>query len=120
MSFRDRLDQIEAAPELKDLLEALFNSVGCGTGKDIALSSALQWYVLGGCKLQSLFAAVGSFKLGAGGMTNLAKHILAEFKGDKLFNTVVRAIRQGDGEVNIACDGEVNIRAKRAICTIPL
>jgi lysyl oxidase-like protein 2/3/4 len=120
MSVRDRLNQIDGAPELKDQFEALFNCFGCGTGDDTAFTSALQWYVLGGCRLQSLFAAVGTFKLGSGGMTNLAKHILAEFKGDRLFNTPVRAIRQSESEVNIACDGDVEIKAKRVICTIPL
>lgn len=120
MSVRDRLEQMDVAPELKDQLEALFNCFGCSTGNETAFSSALQWYVLGGCRLQSLFAAVGAFKLPGGGMTSLAKHILAEFKGDRLFNTPVKAIRQNESEVKIVCQGDLELSSKRVICTIPL
>lgn len=120
MSVRDRLDQIEATEEAKQLLEAHTNSFGCGTAEDTSFTEALRWFALGGYGFQGMYEAVGMFKLGNGGMTALASRILDDYQGDILFNSIVQEIHQDQERVSISFKNRPPIQAKQAVCTIPL
>ncbi|KAH0345760.1 FAD/NAD(P)-binding domain-containing protein, partial [Aureobasidium melanogenum] len=94
MSCQDRLDQLDISQEDKDQFVCHTNSFGSSAARDIAWTDALRWYALGGYSLQTMYDAVGCFKLGNGGMTNFARHILEEYNGDRIFNKAVTAIKE--------------------------
>lgn len=70
--------------------------------------------------MEGFGAAVASFKLGEGGMTGLAKRVLAEYNGDRLFGTCVKSIEQSGDEAKVRVNGGEVISARRMVCTIPL
>lgn len=120
LSVRDRLDQSKWPAEDKDLIETNFNTLGCGTGEVTAFTEALRWYALGGYSMAGFEAAAGTFKLGNGGMTNFARHILDEFAGDRMFGAAVKAVSQDDIGVRVVVgDGKI-VTAQQIVCTIPL
>ncbi|MDO3398205.1 hypothetical protein QWJ41_21015, partial [Nocardioides sp. SOB44] len=53
----------------------------------------------------TMYDAVGGFKLGGGGTTNMCRDILAEYRGNRIFSKVVNAIKQTKDSkmVVIAC-----------------
>jgi hypothetical protein len=120
LSCQDRLDQLDLPQEDKDLFIPHPNSFGSSTASELAWTDALRWYAAGGYNLTTLYDAVGSFKLGGGGTTNLCRHILEEYKGDRAFNKVVSSVKQTDSQVIVTCKDGSTYRARRAICTIPL
>lgn len=68
-----------------------------------------------------MFDAVGCFKLGNGGTTSLARHILDEFEGDRALNKVVTSVEEtGDAKVVLSCADTFSFIARRVVCTIPL
>lgn len=121
ISCQDRLDQLDIPQEDKDQFVCHTNSFGSSAARDIAWTDALRWYALGGYSLQTMYDAVGCFKLGNGGMTNFARHILEEFNGDRIFNKVVTAIKEAKNtKVTVSCADGSDYRARRVVCTIPL
>lgn len=121
LSCQDRLDQLDLPQEDKDLFIPLTNSFGSSTARDLAWTDALRWYAAGGYNVETMFDAVGCFKLGGGGTTNMCRHILAEYQGDRAFGKVVKSVKQTkDSKVHIGCADGSTYRARRVICTIPL
>ncbi|KAG9569234.1 FAD/NAD(P)-binding domain-containing protein, partial [Aureobasidium melanogenum] len=121
MSCQDRLDQLDISQEDKDQFVCHTNSFGSSAARDIAWPDALRWYALGGYSLQTMYDAVGCFKLGNGGMTNFARHILEEYNGDRIFNKAVTAIKEAkNAEITVSCADGSDYRARRVVCTIPL
>lgn len=62
----------------------------------------------------------GVYKIGNGGMTSLARAILDEYTGDRLFDTVVTDIRQVGRGVEVLTKSGQMLRANSVISTIPL
>ena len=121
LSCQDRLDQLDLPQEDKDLFIPHTNSFGSSPAADSAWTDALRWYAAGGYSFPTMYDAVGCFKLGGGGTTNMCRHILAEYQGDRLFNKAVSSVKQTKNlEVVITCADGSTYRARRAICTIPL
>ncbi|CAD0109579.1 unnamed protein product [Aureobasidium uvarum] len=120
MSVQDRLDQLEIPQEEKDQFVCHTNSFGSSTARDIAWTDALRWYALGGYSLSTMYDAAACFKLGNGGTTNLARHILEEFNGDRVLNKVVSSMKEDNGKVTVSCADRSSYRARRVVCTIPL
>jgi len=121
LSCQDRLDQLDLPQEDKDLFIPHTNSFSCSTARDLAWTDALRWYAAAGYTLATMYDAIGSFKLGGGGTTNMCRHILGEYLGDRVFNKVVDSINQTqDSKVIITCTDGSAYCARRAVCTIPL
>lgn len=121
LSCQDRLDRLDIPQKNKDLFIPLPNSFGSSTASDLAWTDALRWYAAGGYNVATMMDAVGSFKLGGGGTTNMCRHILAEYQGDRLFNKVVKSVKQtNDSKVVVTCADGSTYRSRRAVCTIPL
>ncbi|KAK4494257.1 hypothetical protein PRZ48_014555 [Zasmidium cellare] len=120
LSMRDRLEQLDWSDEDRDIVEGSFNAAGLAPGRDIAFTAALKWWALGGYDLQGFAATAASFKLGQGGMTGLARRVLAEYNGDRLFGAAVKKIEQQGEGVKIHLDDGKTIAARRVVCTIPL
>jgi len=121
MSVQDRLDQLDLTQEDKDLFVAQPNSFGSSHARDTAWTDALRWYALGGYSFATMFDAVGCFKLGNGGMTNFARHILDEYAGDRALNKVVTSVKEvGNVKVVVSCADGSSFVARRVVCTIPL
>ncbi|KAF2993859.1 hypothetical protein E8E13_000695 [Curvularia kusanoi] len=121
LSCQDRLNQLDLPQEDKDLFIPHPNSFGSSVATHLAWTDALRWYAAGGYSFATMYDAVGCFKLGGGGTTNLCRHILAEYQGDRLLNKVVTSVKENKGsEVTVSCtDGSI-YRAQRVVCTIPL
>lgn len=119
-SIQERLDDLDATVEEKNLLKAHFNSIACVNGKLTAFTEALRWYALGGYSMQGMYETVGTFKLGKGGMTSLARSILSDYKGDVLMRATIKKISQDMDSVTLATTTGRYVRARCVICTIPL
>lgn len=121
MSVQTRLDQLDIAKEDKDLFAAHTNSFGSATPSDIAYTDALRWFALGGYSLPTMYDAAAAFKLGNGGMTNLARHALSQYRGDRVLHKVVSSLHQNAASrVTVSCTDGSSYKASRVICTIPL
>ncbi|KAL2808865.1 amine oxidase [Aspergillus granulosus] len=121
LSVHDRLNQLHDIPQReRDLFESNINTFGSAPGKDIGFVEALRWFALGGHTLNGVFEMAGIYKIGKGGMTSLASAILAEYTGDRLFNTVVAEIHQGAGGVELSTTSGRTLYGKGIISTIPL
>ncbi|KAH4801637.1 hypothetical protein HBH61_193360 [Parastagonospora nodorum] len=121
LSLHDRLEQLDLPQYDKDMFVCHTNSFGSATAPEIAWTDALRWYALGGYNFSTMYDAVACYKLGKGGMTNFARHIFAEYRGDVLFNQVVTSIEQHPVTgVKITCNDGASFEAGWAVCTIPL
>ncbi|KAJ5031342.1 hypothetical protein J3E73DRAFT_178756 [Bipolaris maydis] len=105
LSCQDRLNQLELPQHDKDLFVSQPNSFGSCIAQDLAWTDALRWYAVCGYGLATMYDAVGGFKLGGGGTTNMCRDILAEYRGNRIFSKVVNAIKQTKDSkmVVIAC-----------------
>ncbi|KAI6855890.1 FAD/NAD(P)-binding domain-containing protein [Hortaea werneckii] len=121
MSVQDRFDQLKLPDADKNLFAAHTNSFGSGAAWEIAYTDALRWYALGGYSLATMYDAAASFKLGKGGMTNLARHTLSQYNGDRTFGKAIESLRQTEGSrVAVGCADGTTYNARWVICTIPL
>lgn len=120
LSVNDRLDQINLSKYERNLWEAHFNSLGCGTGDNTAFTEALRWYALSGHSFVGLYDSLGMFKIGKGGTTSLARHILADYDGSLALETVVEEIAQDKTGVTVRTKAGSKLRARYVVCTIPL
>ncbi|EUC30525.1 hypothetical protein COCCADRAFT_28590 [Bipolaris zeicola 26-R-13] len=122
LSCQDRLNQLDLPQSDKDLFVPHTNSFGSCNAQDLAWTDALRWYAAGGYSLPTMYDAVGCFKLGGGGTTNMCRHILAEYQGDRVFNKAVNSIKQtkDSKKVIVSCADGSAYSAKRVVCTIPL
>ncbi|RSL46540.1 hypothetical protein CEP54_013801 [Fusarium duplospermum] len=120
LSIKDRLNQIEGPQEDKDLFEVLMSSVGSASGHDVGFVEPLRWYALGGHSVTGMFEIFQTFKLGAGGQTALARGILGDYKGHLRLGTEITKVDQSPHSVTVTTKSGSTIRAKYAICTIPL
>lgn len=121
MSVQDRLNQLDIPSQDKDLFAAHTNSFGSATPTDIAYTDALRWFALGGYSMPTMYDAAGAFKLGNGGMTNLARHALSQYRGDRVLNKVVSSLNQTSAsQVTVSCTDGSSYKASKVICTIPL
>lgn len=121
LSVQDRLDQLDMPKEDLDLFSAHTNSFGSGATSEIAFVEALRWFCLGGYSFPTMYDAAASFKLGNGGMTNLARHILTQYTGDRVLHKTVKSLREtSTSRVVISCTDDTTYNARRVVCTIPL
>jgi hypothetical protein len=121
LSVQDRLNQLDLSQYDKDLFVCHATCIGSGTAPEVAWTDALRWYALAGYSLPTMYDAVGCYKLNKGGMTNFARHIFAEYRGDILLNQGVTSIEQHPVTgVKITCNDGASFQAGWAVCTIPL
>jgi lysyl oxidase-like protein 2/3/4 len=121
LSVKDRLDQLPDIPQReKDLFESNMNTIGSAPGKDIGFVEALRWFALGGHSIATMFEMAGVYKLGNGGMTSLALAMLRDYTGHRIFDTAVDEISHDALGVTVTTTVGRKLRAKAAICTIPL
>lgn len=121
LSCQDRLDQLDLPQYDKNLFIPHLNSFGSCTARDLAWTDALRWYAAGGYNFTTMYDSVGCFKLGGGGTTNMCRHILSEYQGDRIFTKVVNSVKETkDSKVVVTCTDGSAYSARRVICTIPL
>jgi hypothetical protein len=120
LSVQDRLEQLEIPTQIKELFEAYIGLFGCGHPRDIGFTEALRWYALSGHSMARVYELSSVYKLGNGGMTSFAKAILADFRGDCLFNTTIKGIIQDTSGLHLTTTTGKDIHAKVIVSTIPL
>lgn len=121
LTVRERLDQLkEISKRNRDIFETHINSFGSAPGTDIGFVEALRWFALGGHSLAQVFELAGTYKIGKGGMTTLARSIFEDTHADIILRCVVDTIQQDDSGVTLVSrDGRI-IKARTVVCTIPL
>lgn len=121
LSIRDRLDQLEDIPQIeKDIFETMTSSFGSAPAEETAFCEALRWYALGGHNMSQVFELAGVYKLDNGGMTSLAKSILADFSGDVLMSSPITEVSQDANGAIVKTKQGRKFQAKVVITTIPL
>ncbi|KLU92638.1 hypothetical protein MAPG_11583 [Magnaporthiopsis poae ATCC 64411] len=121
LTVRERLDQVDGESQQdKDVFEAFLSTFGGVSGRELAWTEALRWFALGGHDMDRVVEFAGIYKLGGGGMTMLAKSILNDYSGDVLMGTTIHKIVQDGLRVILTSTNGREIRADRAVCTIPL
>lgn len=121
LTVRERLDQVDGESQQdKDIFEAFLCTFGGVSGRELAWTEALRWFALGSHDLDRVVEFAGIYKLGGGGMTMLAKSILSDYSGHVLMETTIGKIVQDGSRVMLTATNGREIRADRAVCTIPL
>lgn len=121
LSIKDRLDQLEGIPQIeKDIFETMTSSFGSAPAEETAFCEALRWYALGGHNMSQVFELAGVYKLGHGGMTSLARCILADFHGNVLMSSPVTEVFQDANSAIVKTKQGKEFQAKVVIRTIPL
>lgn len=129
LTVRERLDQLDLPSLDKEYFESTVNSFGSAPGSQIGFIEALRWYALGGHNMAQVFELAGIYKLGRGGMTTFARSILQDTRCDILLDTVISEIISdkasgggggGGGGVVKAQQGQLTLRAKAIVSTVPL
>ncbi|KAI8311551.1 hypothetical protein K4K61_012000 [Colletotrichum sp. SAR11_59] len=120
LSAKDRLDQLDIPQLEKDLCDAMISSFGAVPGDQCAFTEVLRWYALGGHTMAGVFKLAGTFKLGKGGMTSLARSILDDYGGNLVLNAAVDRVVQNGTSVNVSTKAGHCIEARYLVSTIPL
>lgn len=120
LSAKDRLNQLDVSQHNKDLFDAMISSFGAVPGSECGFTEVLRWYALGGHSMAGTFELAGMYKLGGGGMTSLARAILADYRGHVIFNAVVDKVEQRGSTVVVSTKNGRRFEAKYCISTIPL
>lgn len=121
LTIRQRLDQLTQFSDLeKEEFESQVASLGSAPCSEIGFVELLRWYALGGHTLAQMFELCGVYKLGKGGMTNLAKEIYNDYLGDIATKAVVKHIDQTSSSITIRLEDNKEIQCESLICTLPL
>ncbi|KAF9880854.1 hypothetical protein CkaCkLH20_01896 [Colletotrichum karsti] len=120
LSAKDRLDQLDIPQIEKALFDSMISSFGAVPGSQCAFTEVLRWYALGGHSMAGVFELAGTFKLGNGGMTSLARSVLSDYRGHLLLNAAVDKIEQHGASVHVSTKDGRHIHADYLISTIPL
>ncbi|KAM5356649.1 hypothetical protein ACJ41O_003295 [Fusarium nematophilum] len=120
LSVKDRLEQLEIPQIEKDLFDAMISSFGSVPGSQCGFTEVLRWYALGGHSMARVFEIAGTYKVGKGGMSLLARSILGDYKGHVLFNSTIDKVEQKRASVELSTKDGRRIEARYVICTIPL
>ncbi|KAI8153589.1 hypothetical protein K4K49_002947 [Colletotrichum sp. SAR 10_70] len=120
LSAKDRLDQLDIPQLEKDLFDAMISSFGAVPGDQCAFTEVLRWYALGGHSMAGVFELAGTYKLGKGGMTSLARSILSDYGGHLVLNAAVDRVVQNGTSVTVSTKAGHRIEAKYLVSTIPL
>jgi monoamine oxidase len=124
LSIKDRLDQLAVdgkhSQEDLDLFETIAVGPGVARSRDIGFVEFLRWTALSGHTLAANLEATGTFKIGNGGTTRLARKILDDYHGDILMSATVTTItNSSSGNVVKLLSGKAQ-HTKAIVCTIPL
>lgn len=121
LSIRDILDaMLDLSEELRSLIELNYTGNSGADAANTAFAGALRWYALGGYSFAGTNAVGGTYKIGNGGMTSLAKAMLEETNCDRMFNAEVARVAQDDDLMKVETRTGRVLTAANVICTIPL
>lgn len=87
--------------EAKTLIELNYAGISGTSAGNTAFTSALRSYALGDYTFAGSNAVGGTYKIGNGGMTSLARAMLDETSCDRLFGMEVVGVNQDDKGVTI-------------------
>ena len=126
LSVKDRIEQLRATGKFSDteldMFESLTNGSGLTQADKRGFTEFLFWWALGGHSMAGITEANGVWKIGNGGMTEFARRVLADYRGDIAVGTEVVKIQQPKKEKQVHVffkDGRT-IYARDVISTIPL
>jgi hypothetical protein len=124
LSVADRIEHLRRSgkydEEALQAFESMANGNSLSTSDKQGFVDLLTLYAYGGHSLNGMVGAMGSYKLGNGGMSAFALALLADFKGDIALRSVVSEICQDDHQVEVTLDDGRVFRARKLVCTVPL
>lgn len=121
ISVQNKLDMMpHLSQEAKTLIEMNYAGVSGTSAGNTAFTSATRWYALGGYTFAGSNAVGGSYKIGGGGMTSLARALMEETVCDRLFGAAVTTIAQNDRGATVETQDGRTLKAGAVVCTIPL
>lgn len=127
LSVKDRIEQMRTTSKFSnqdvDIFEGITNGSGLTGAEKRGFPEFLFFWALGGHSMAGITEANGVWKIGKGGMTEFARRMLADFRGDVIFDAQVASIRQNSGEcerVRLGLKDRRSVDAGRVISTIPL
>ncbi|WVT76330.1 NAD(P)/FAD-dependent oxidoreductase (plasmid) [Sinorhizobium chiapasense] len=119
MTCVDRIEQLDATPEEKALLNS-WVSICCHNDPSLAgFVDMLKWYSLGDFNVGLLWDRCGHYKIKEG-TAGLIDHLIEDGKPEVKLSTAVKEIRQDGDGVEVTVESGEKYRAKRAICAVPL
>ncbi|GKT95737.1 lysyl oxidase-like protein 2/3/4 [Colletotrichum tofieldiae] len=120
LSAADRLRQMKVSADNRPFLEALIQSYGLAGLEDVGFIDVARTMAHAGLSAVGMREKNGTYSLGNGGTTALARCLLDEFHGHLQFSAQVTKISQADQRVRVTLRGGREILARYVICTIPL
>ncbi|RKL27147.1 hypothetical protein BFJ72_g13380 [Fusarium proliferatum] len=120
LTIKDRLDQMDLQTKERELFESYISLFGLNSAADTGFTEVLRWYSLSGHSMAGVYELTSFYKLGNGGMTEFARAILNDAPCDRLFDTQVSKIDQGQNGVVITAKNGRTISALTVVSTIPL
>lgn len=119
-SVQDRLDEIED-PELRDVLDGLWSSLGSGPSREIGLlPTALRTYALAGYSSDALWATNGGFRL-VGGTSGLVKAMGSDLGAAEVRTGArVAGVTHAAGRVDVRILDTPEERARACIMATPV
>ncbi|WP_433207248.1 flavin monoamine oxidase family protein [Nocardia sp. CA-107356] len=117
MTVRDRLDQLDLAPDDDAHLSALLSTLSGEVAERGSFSALLRWWALVGRGYDALWLALASYKLKRG-MTSLLDEILGDGGAEVRLASPVEAITSSDTGVEVTLGtGEVIAAAAVVVAT---
>ncbi|KAK1625193.1 hypothetical protein BDP81DRAFT_409500 [Colletotrichum phormii] len=121
LTAAQRLDQMDVSPQDRPLFEAALQMFGLARPEETGFLNVAR-YIASNDSGTKLLEKGGTYSLGGGGTTALARSILADFTGDVLFRSPVVGISQDgdDGRVRVTMRDGRTASARYVVNTMPL
>jgi lysyl oxidase-like protein 2/3/4 len=122
MTCKDRLDQLTDTPqEHKDLVAAMFETIGCASIEKHPFFEILRWFGLSGFTFRGFLESVDALSLKRG-TTSLALAIMEESKADIVLSSPVSSVvrRKNEHITTITTRSGKVFQTSKVICTLPV
>lgn len=124
LSVRDRIEQLRVTGKYDEqslqAFEAMANGNSLSKSDRQGFVDLLTWHAYGGHNFEGMVNAMGSYKIGQGGMSSFAEKFLRDYTGAFALNSVVVGIVQDGQYVEVTLEDGRMFRAQDVVSTIPL
>lgn len=118
-SVRDRIEALRLSPELADLLDGEWASVGHAPNAEVSVTVPLRWYALSGWDAVRIHETGGRYML-AQGTRGLIEAMVAESQPDLRLSSPVAAVEQDGDTATVTTRAGEQFSARAVVMTAPL
>ena len=119
LSVRDRLDEIELSPDMRDIMDGFWATCSHNRNTAGGFTEMVRWYALAGNDFQRLNDSIARFKFKTGTIA-LINAMLEDAKPEVVLSTPVEKIAQNATGVVVTTDEGQTLSAQRVIVTAPI